>query len=841
MVYKRKALVAAIAVIGTGLTTGSVFAADASTEKLERIEVVGTNIKRIQKEGASPIETLKRVDIEKSGATTLAELMLKLPSNTAGFNEQGSGLQNAPGTSSIGLHGLGPDNTLVLLNGRRLAGYGIAQGGFTNFVDLNSIPASAIERVEILKDGASAIYGSDAIAGVVNIVTRKNYQGIEGKIGYGQSSKNDGKEVTSNLTLGVGDLDTDRYNFLVTLDTYDRDPIRMKDRDITKDSNHKSMGGNDGRSPTGVVPSWQNPVTGEWTVIGNCPTTPVGGKCLYNANQEMNILDKSERRGVLSEFTYKFSDSLTAFAEAAYSRNKDWAQLAPIPVSSGKLGPGLGGNPTNQTVKYSWRLAPLGDRKNQITSDAYRVLGGLRGTFANWDWETALGYSGNEVTQKMSNFTTYTLLGNAIASGQLTPFLPPDPAVFNSLRYSPWTKGKSSISFWDFKISNPELIQLPAGPLGLAIGLEARRETGRTWSDESSEAGDVVGNGGASVVANRNTRAAYVEVNVPVSKTLELQLAERYDYYNDFGGAFNPKVAFRWQPDSRLMVRGSYSTAFRAPSLQQMYTPASTGYSRVKDPVKCPVQNDSNPYCNFEAPVTNGGNSNLQPEKSYNTSIGIVIEPTKWASVSIDYYRINKQNVIKSDDQFIVNNFPNRVERDVSGEIVNVDSPYMNMGREIIRGLDSSLILRGDLGRAGKVTYTGSLGYLLSDQIQDFPGGPLYENADLIGAVKTRMQHTVTWDIGAFSPSVTYNYVGGYKDYNNQNRGTHTVGSYGTFDFSLLFTGLRNTKISTGVKNIANKEPPLSTFGNYASTGYNTDLYSGQGRYYYVNVGYKFK
>ncbi|GGY10795.1 TonB-dependent receptor plug domain-containing protein [Paludibacterium paludis] len=850
MVYKRKTLVVAIALMGSGLASSSAWSAEAGTEKLERIEVVGSNIKRIQKEGPSPIETLKRADIEKTGASTVAELLLKLPSNTAGFSEQGAGLQSAPGTSSVGLHGLGPDNTLVLLNGRRMTGYGIAQGGFTNFVDLNSIPASAIERIEILKDGASAIYGSDAIAGVVNIVTRKNYQGIEGKIGYGTSSKSDGTETTSNLTIGVGDLETDRYNFLVTLDTYDRSKIAMKDRDFSKDSDTSSRGGIDARSPTGAIPSWfdktdpyvdpDTGIQGAWKVFGNCPTTPVGGKCLFNANPHMNLMDKAERRGVLGEFNFKFSDTLSAFAEAAYTRNKDWSQIAPTP-SSGRVPAGVAGNPVNKDSRFVWRLMGLGDRKTLITSDTYRALAGLRGSLSSWDWETALGYSRNDVDSASENFARISALDEAIANQQLSPFLPVDPAVMASLRYKPWTKGRSSITFWDFKLSNPEVAQLPGGAVGVAIGLEARRETGRTWSDAAAEVGDVIGQGGASMNANRNTRAAYIEVNIPVSKSFELQLAERYDYYNDFGGAFNPKVAFRWQPDSRVMLRGSYSTAFRAPSLQQLYTPGSTGYNNLRDPVRCPVVTTDNIYCGYSTPVTNGGNSKLQPEKSYNSSVGLVVEPFKWASLSIDYYRINKTNVIKSNDQYVLNNFPGLVTRNASGDIENIDSPYMNMGREVIRGIDSSLILRGDLGNLGKLTYTAGLNYLISDQIQDFTGGPLYENADLIGAVKTRMQHTVSWDIGPWSPSLTYNYIGGYKDYSHDNVTGHTVGAYDLFDVQLQYSGIKNARITAGVKNVANKKPPLSTFGNYASTGFNTDLYSAQGRFFYMNVGYKFK
>ncbi len=850
MRFQRKTLVVALAMIGAA--PFAAHAADGSTEKLERIEVVGSNIKKIQKEGPSPIQVIKRADIEKTGASTVAQLLQNLPSNSGSFSDQASGSQFAAGTSSVSIHGMGSDNTLVLLNGRRMANYGFAQGGSIGFVDLNTLPLGAVERVEVLKDGASAIYGSDAIGGVVNIITRKNYNGIEGSVRTGQASHGDGTEYSTSLTAGFGDLDTDKFNVLVALNTYDAKAINARDRDVSKSADHRGQrNGSNFNSSYGPIGSYYDEANDTYRVARSCPagSTTI---CKYDPNQVLQLQNKTERRGVMAIGNYKFSDDLSAFAELGINRNTTWTQAAPTPVSptpkhmSYVIPAGVGGNPTGAPVEILWRLTDAGNRQDKIVSDTYRIITGLRGHLGEWDWESAFNYSRNEATSNGSNYISASGLTDALKSGALSPFYATqNQAAINAVKLNTTHKSVSTLASVDLKFSNAELFKLSSGSVGAAFGLEYRRETIDDKPDDNSAIGNIVGSGGTSSNASRKVNAAYVEVNIPVSKTLELQLAERYDNYNDFGGAFNPKVALRWQPITSLLVRGSYSTAFRAPSLVQSYTGGTVGFSSLQDTPYCKANNIA--VCEeMQYPSVSGGNPQLKPETSYNTSWGVVFEPVKWASMSLDVYRINKYNVIDSNTQFVVNHpevYGDKVVRGPDGKMTMVYSPYLNLGREVVRGIDTGLTLRGDLGAMGSLTWTTEGNYLIADQVQSYPGEPLKDQAGLYGNPKWRADTSVTWDTSSFSTLARINYVGGFRDETLEKKPNtkvvDNVPSYTTLDLQVLYKGVKNLKITGGINNVFNKEPPYANLGE--SYGFATNLYSARGRFYYVNVGYKFK
>ena len=301
-----KALMAAL------IVTPMAFAQQTPTptpQKVEKVEVTGSNIKRIDAEGPAPVVIITKADIDRSGSQTVSDLLRGIPlANVGSFAETTQGGNSfAPGTAAVSLRGLGSTATWVLLNGRRIANYGFGQNVTNTFVDLNSIPVSAIERVEVLKDGASAIYGSDALAGVINIILRKDFTGMEFATSFGQSSRNDGQEQRYSLSAGLGDVARDRYNVMATIDYYKRDAVNAKDRSFSRNADQRAAGGFDLRSPTGNPGTWLTagrPGFANNTVFPTCPTDSRGlfsgtTTCYFNFQPFIFLLPPRDRKSVV--------------------------------------------------------------------------------------------------------------------------------------------------------------------------------------------------------------------------------------------------------------------------------------------------------------------------------------------------------------------------------------------------------------------------------------------------------------------------------------------------------------------------------------------------------------
>ncbi|WP_165393259.1 TonB-dependent receptor [Rivibacter subsaxonicus] len=485
---------AVLAVCAGGFAAGAM-AQQQPPQKLDRVEVTGSNIKRIDAETVAPVEVITRDQIQRSGQPNVAELIRNLPANTGGSFGESFSNSFAPGAAGVSLRGLGQKTTLVLLNSRRVAGYGFAQNLNESFVDLNSIPTSMVERIEILKDGASAIYGSDAIAGVVNIILRKEYAGIEANLSGGTFEGK--KDYGFNLTGGFGDLAKDRFNVFGDLSYYSRDLLQLADteygatRDMRRFSGGRNFvsltGGGTWRqlTPAGGLTNNYRAITdcaaGGGTVmtgpqaaaaglINLTPPTPgvPGGQtaaayatnvamaaatnsyCARDFNDQFTALPGTERLGLLTRGTFEFSPTTSAYAELGLSRNKTEQKFqAPFfagttgltPTAAGlspftyniNFAPGSAGNPYTSNARYVGVLQDMGTRDNEITSDTVRLLTGLRYELASWEFDTGLGYSYNEVTAFNSN--RLTLAGTSANFNVPTSPQPPIP-VSNSSQYN---------------------------------------------------------------------------------------------------------------------------------------------------------------------------------------------------------------------------------------------------------------------------------------------------------------------------------------------------------------------------------------------------------------------
>ena len=883
----QKRLVRSLVAIGIGtLGSSGAFAQQPSLatapQKVEKIEITGSNIKRVDGEGASPVQVITREDIEKSGSSTVGEVIRNLPINSAGSYDDTFTGSFARGSSGVSLRGLGQRGTLTLINGRRMASFGFAQNLQDSFVDLNSIPLSAIDRIEILKDGASAIYGSDALAGVVNVILRRDFKGLEFAAGGGSTSHHDGNEKRASLAGGFGDVAKDRFNVLGVVDYFKRDHVWARDREISNNSDQsRFQGGTNGISTvsnpgTYVRRAGTDPFGNNTNrkPFATCPAARVlaiagitGTNCVEETLQYNTLIPETERLGTYARGNFEFSPALAAFAEAGVNITKTFTQSAPFVVPSTQIGPtltraititlpvGHAANPFTVPVDIRYRFSDVGPRQIHNKTDAKRFVVGLKGTTGIWDWETAYLHANSYTTQDDRNGIKVSGLLAVVADGSYN-FLNPSAntaATYSRLRADYQRRGDSTIKQVDLK-GSAELVQLPAGPLALALGVERRKESLSDNADDVLVSGNVLGRGSSKAIGNRTQSSAYAEFNVPLLKTLEMQVAGRYDKYSDFGSSSNPKVAFRWTATPTLLVRGSFTEGFRAPNLVENGDSSAFFFNNVRDTLRCAINT-------FYCPTTGvagvlAGAPGLSPEKSISRALGFAFDVTKELSIGVDGFDILQRNIIASDSvQSIVNletdpKYAGRVIREAPtaadigrgapGAILVVLNKYSNQTLLRTKGFDVDLRWKIIKTENGTYAVQSNNTYVHSYKTSLVAGGELFEFAGSYGIPRYRANHTLSWDNGRTYFGATYNHVGQYDQSGSAPPGVPAhIGSWDTIDLQGNYSGFRNTRITLGVRNLVDRPPPIDLSSGLIP--YDITQHNPRGRFFYGSMNYKFK
>jgi len=771
------------------------------TTTLERVEITGSNIRRINSETASPVLALTREDIEKSGRSSVAELLQTLSVDNQGSVPKNFGAGFASGASGISLRGLGAASTLVLLNGRRIAPFGLADDGQKVFSDLNLIPLDAVERIEILKDGGSAIYGSDAIAGVVNVILRKDYQGLAMNASYGTTQYGNGQEKRASITGGFGDLQRQGFNVLANLevgrqgeiynrDITDRGYIGRQDlRDLGFSANETvasvSAGGNgaittNNAAGSAINGNVRNPVTLDYYNRGNpaglgftrifpaaaCsnftshPQGDPGGGCLNDAAQEYGQIQPSQKYiNFFTRGTLNIAPALQGYAEFNWYNNKNEAFTTPSQVSNSVGYPGgpvsnagvsLGAaHPDNPYFGSEARLRYLavdnGPRVRNGDSDFYRVLVGLKGTAAEWEYDTGLLYSqtkGHDVrTGYLQRDVTFALLNPtaanvaaATAGSAAYAALPAgtlwriaenaglnSAALYAAMSPPITSDSDAKITQIDVKASR-EIGKLDGGPIGLAVGAELRHESISLTPVTGTERGNVIGLGYSAYDGGRTVTAAYVEVLAPLLKQLEASAALRYDHYSDAGNSTTPKFGIKYTPFRELALRGTYAKGFRAPSPAENGVGGLAAFSTATDPLRCNL-GIAAACAPAAVAVITSPNPALKPEKSDNYTLGLVFEPSSKTSIAIDYFDITRKDEI-NQEQTDAAVAAGHIARDPTtatavpgdpGQIVAVLGQYVNSSRTKVRGFDVDAKQGFELGGGfGKLTLTAQWTHLFT-------------------------------------------------------------------------------------------------------------------------------
>ncbi len=805
------------------------------TVMLEKLEVTGSRIKRSDIEGASPVVVLDEDYIKRSGASTLSGLVKDVIYNTAGVLDESFTQGTAPGAAAIDLRGLGVNRTLVLVNGRRVPLFPFAQDGSASFVDINLIPLGAVARVEILKDGASAIYGSDAIAGVVNIVLRQDYDGAEFSLQLGTADEGGGDEVHLNA---IGGLSSDKGNVTFVFDYFDRSAVWADDRDISKTANR----GWDNRSNAGDPGTVIRPAQD----LGpspdpSCPAGSVnqekGPFCQYDFAPWNTLIPSTRRLGLVASGDYELTEDLVVFFGANYTNSKSDRDLAPpAPNDVFVVAPD---NPNNifpgEPVLSIYRPTEMGPRTDDYETNAWNLVGGLKGYVGSWDWE--LGVGGGKInteTKGTNGYTTQDAAQAAIDSGSLNPFGPSPGFNPDSIARDTRRDGESSLFFTDLKATG-DIAEMRHGVLSTAIGAEYRYEDFSDQWDPTTESGDVLGVGGTSGKGDRNSWALYAELNIPVLSTLEIDIAARYDAYSDFGGTFNPKLGLRWQPISNLLVRGSAGTGFKSPSLPELHS----GEIRLFDAVIDPVTGEA-----VTVDTLTIGNPDLDAEESRNYGLGLVWDINRAWDFGVDYWRIKVDNAVSNDAQFYVNNeslFPESVIRGPGGEIEEVRNPFRNIAEQRVWGIDFSTNATWSISGAGDFGLNIVASYLGSFEEKKVPGADSVERAGNDGRPRWRGQASLTWDKADYRAAVILNYVGGY-DRVTETIESYKVDSWTTIDAQFDWTpsAIQGSTITLGINNLFDEKPPEETFWDEGWPWYNRALHSARGRFLYARYKHAF-
>lgn len=785
-----------------GLASGAVHAQQA--QSIEKIEVTGSNIKRLDAETASPVQVLSRTDIERTGKQSIQEVLRGITGDNQGTLPTAFTAGFASGAAGVSLRGLGLNSTLVLVNGRRMAPYGLADDGARTFVDLNSIPLEAVDRVEILKDGASAIYGSDAVGGVVNIILRKNYQGASASGTLGTSYKNDGKLGRGAGSFGFGDLGKDKYNVFASVEASHEGDILSADR-------RKYLGTNDLRSfgffdnrrgayaaGRGEFPDGSGPSFSATTPYGTvrvpggtqsqrinltpCPQiNPLTGVCLYDPIAYSQIQPTTDRASFYSRGSLQLSADVLAYLEVGVFHAKTKAIGSPGAVSdNGVFNPadptnptvhtavlpaGHPDNPTGVDSNLSLLTNDLGGRNQTTSSTVTRIVGGINANAFGWDYEVGAAYLESKLKNTNTGYVRFSVLQAALNNGTYRinqPNLVPQSlrdAISPTLEVS----AKNSTSLIDFK-ANRELFTLPGGPLGVALGGEYRKEKTDSPPVPYTDTADIVGLGYSAFSSDRSVTAAYAELSAPVLKQLELSAAGRTDRYSDYGRSTTPKVGFKLTPVPQLALRGTYSEAFRAPGPTESGKSSSLGFTNIA--------------------IISTGDPSVKPEKSKSYTLGIVFEPISGTSASVDYYQVKRRDeIVQADQASIIGNAPqvgtpssriagalpnSFVFYDNTGLLSGVLGPYANANKTKTTGIEVDLRHRMNLGSAGTLSGEFMVTHLFKYErtlrdgtVFEYAGtqGP-YVLSSAAGTPKDKAVFTLTWEKGPYTVSGQANYVG---------------------------------------------------------------------------------
>ncbi len=890
----------ATAVSLMGLVSAPVFAqddeAEDEAETMERIEVTGSRIKRADVEGSLPITVIDRQDIDASGDTSVADFLRNTTFNSFGSFRPQSG-SSAQSFAGLSLRGIGAGRTLVLIDGRRApASPTTGQGQ-----DLNSIPLAAVERIEILSDGASAIYGSDAIGGVVNIITRKDFEGAEFTVGAGNPRQEGGETEEGSVIFGAAG---DRGSLMAGASYNTRGIIFQRERAYSTGGASSYSNNLITATPApgtlyGFVPGGFVNVGGGSALPGfNCnqpsrgySLNPTGSRCLYDFS--FVAADEAEVHGqaLFARGTYQINDDWSTYFAANVARSKSFGRYAPVPSSPWPGGQPFipVGSPNHPAVRFPnggynpavpyflrHRFAALGNRDVSTDQNSYNLNFGFEGTLGEVFIDAGVRHSEQQYYELGRNYVVGGLAQAAIANGSYNVYDPFNVSrdILDGLIATINRDATTQIQEV-YANASLDLFEMGGGSAALAVGAEYRDETYQDIYDTLQSSGQIVGSAGNSAGGGRDVTAFFFEALFPVLDNLEFSAAGRYDDYSDYGSDFSPKVSVRYQPLESLTLRASFGQGFRAPTLDVVTAQPAFSADTVVDPQTCAAFGLPS-TCSTQVNAYALANPNLTSEQSDSFSVGLAWDATEWLSLTIDRYDIELEDRI---DQITtpemvsclaaggatcptgVGVLPGNVSppqpslglgiaRGPSGEILYAQRGFINGGTLATDGFDINVRTNFDIGSWGALQNQLQISTVGSystdngpDQVDD-PSIPEFRAA--LSNVWTIGDFSFTWNISHIDGTLSqYGFIIKGCDGDaacltaNADDVPLRLSSWTTHDLQATWNAPWDGKLSLGVTNLTDKGPVLDP---YAPTGrpFDYNLYDGYGRVPYVRYTQSF-
>ncbi|PKM17177.1 MAG: TonB-dependent receptor [Gammaproteobacteria bacterium HGW-Gammaproteobacteria-15] len=811
----------------------SVAVAQEETARVERIEVTGSRIQRQDMETASPITVIDAAAIRMEGFTSVDQL-LQAQTSMAGAAVGSTTNNGADGVAQVDLRGMGSQRTLVLLNGRRMVNSG---SGADSAVDLNSIPVAMIARVEILKDGASAVYGSDAIAGVVNIITKKDFEGFQVDLNGSSTDKGDGE--TGELSALYG-FSTDRGNYTIGAAYSDRKGVIQADRDWTEPGDSSFI-------PTGTLGGKVQNAQGEWVARG----------AGYDFTKDSWYQTPSKRYSLFANATQELGNDLVFTADALYTKRKSDQQLAPQPgdimldvcgapgadlVNCITLTPAMtaGGLAADDTgrINYRRRTNDVGPRVYEQDTDTLRLSTGLAGTLdvhTGMNWDVSYTFGKNKADTSVANSINAVNMADSVYANQAAWFsgAPLTPAIVNEIGYLEQANGGNKQHIVAGVLSG-DLFDLSAGAVGFAIGAEYRRDSGYYNPDPVIVAGEGTAAQQDPTNGSYDVVSFYQEVSVPFSEKLTGEFALRFDDYSTFGKASTWKVGLTYELSDEVMFRGVAATGFRAPNVSELFGGNTGSYDYLDDP----WGNEQDP----QILVNYTSDANIEPEESESFTAGVVLSPAQidGLSMTVDYWRFKVSNAItRLDAQAGLNNcFAGDVTAcetfsiTPQGDLSNFTNPLTNVGDQDTSGIDLNIAYRFEgLGLTWNINNDTT--WLLKFK-QD---GLEYTNTidgNFGGYAELRNNFSIQAGQGDWSVTYFNRYIGKTEYLADGSRIDAVL--YHNIAASYFITD--GLSVSLGVKNLTDEEP--SRVANGSDGGTVPEVFDTIGRQIYGGVTYKF-
>ncbi|MGI2259843.1 TonB-dependent receptor plug domain-containing protein [Shewanella sp. GXUN23E] len=866
----------------TALAIQGLLSAQAVASPMERIEVTGSRIKQVSLQTATPVLSLSREEMAAKGFNSLQQALENLTQNAGGAMTQQEGLGFTPASSAINLRGVGISRVLVLMDGVRMPNYPFGASGTDSFVDLANIPLSAIERVDVLLGGASAIYGSDAMGGVINIITRKHIDATS--VDYRFSDTQDGGLRHQQLAVATG-TKTRIGHLSLAMEYDERQALHASDRpqwgtdavDGNYYAGYSSFGANlVGLNDKGKEAFVQQTLTqSECEARGFVWLERGEGKsqCGYDRAAARDLLPQSKRVSAMLSLSGEIAAEHQWYVRANLADTRSRTELESAVVDNELIftvagntvtvadsaGWGLSQSFDKQTgfggdfataadgsYKYKRRLNDLGPRVSDFDGKTYDLVAGLSGALsADIDYDLYWHYGRQQVTAAYSGAPTVHGVFDYVTSGEqgqslLAQLTASDAAAMN---FTGINEGMSSLQTLHAGVSGDSPWQLPGGMLAFAGGLEFSQERFFDDYDDVSRSGAVIGKQGASAAGERDQYAAYLEARLPLHEQLTLTLAGRYDYYADsaVGGEFSPQVALEYRPLDSLLLRASWAETFRAPDLHRLYGEPNKGFRDLIDHDGSKAE---------QVAIWSGSNPELEAETGDNLNLGLVFSQGG-VDASIDYWQVNIEGMIASPSaQYILDHediYGDRVVRDADGKLVSINSRAVNMSANDSAGIDMALGYRVDT-RLGQWDIRAQATYLTRWERRLTPFAEVIDMLNDEDSVpKWQANLDLGWQYGAIESHILVAYLSPMNAY-YQDRFVEagmteeydvTLDSHTQVNWSMGYQLSQGIKLTAGINNLFDAQPELDgTSPQWPH--YPRSFYNPVGREYYAGISLNF-